>query len=289
VTQILTIAGPAPQPIAAIALLTAAGARPGTPDWLSPGEAFDIAFEPAVEGLEPALRAAYPGCDLVVQPATHRRKKLLVTDMDSTVITVECIDEMADLLGLKPKIAAITERAMRGEIDFAVALRERVALLAGLSLGDLQRVYDQRVVPMPGARRLVRTMRRHGAHTALVSGGFDFFTGRVAAALGFDEHRGNRLIDRGGRLTGEVAEPIQGAEAKLAILTELTGRLGLGRENTLAMGDGANDIPMLEAAGLGIAFRAKPKAARAARARIDFGDLTVALYFQGYRRDELVE
>jgi len=206
--------------------------------------------------------------------------------MDSTIITVECIDEMADMLGLKPRIAAITERAMRGELDFADALRERVALLKGLPVADLERVWSERIRLTPGARTLVLTMRSHGAFAALVSGGFSFFTGRVRAAAGFDLDRANELLLDGAALSGAVREPILGSSAKLAALREFAAARGLDLAETMAVGDGANDLEMIRAAGLGVAFRAKPVVAAAARARVDHGDLTALLYFQGYRRSE---
>jgi phosphoserine phosphatase len=225
--------------------------------------------------------------DTVVQPLAHRRKRLLVADMDSTMIGQECIDELADFVGLKAHVAAITERAMRGEIEFEPALRERVALLRGLPSTVIEDVIAQRVRMTPGARTLVATMRANGAHTCLVSGGFTAFTGRVAAMIGFDESHGNALlINDGGKLTGAVAEPVLGREAKLAMLIELRDRLGLAPAQTLAVGDGANDLAMIMQAGLGVAYRAKPAVAAAAAARIDHGDLTALLYLQGYRREE---
>lgn len=239
-----------------------------------------------VESLRAAISPA--PVDVVVQPAKHRRKRLFVTDMDSTMIEQECIDELADFVGLKAHVAAITERAMQGEIEFAPALRERVALLKGLPASKIDEVIGRRITFMPGGHVLVATMRKHGAHTCLVSGGFTLFTEKIAAALGFNEQRANALVVADGRLTGEVVEPILGRAAKLAALQTLTARLGLTPEETLVAGDGANDIPMIEAAGLGVAFRAKPAVAEAAAARIDHGDLTALLYAQGYRRDEFV-
>ncbi len=224
--------------------------------------------------------------DFCVQLAEGRRKRLLVADMDSTIISCECLDELADFAGLKAEIAAVTERAMAGEIPFEAALTERVARLAGLDLAALQRTYDERVRLNPGAQTLARTMAAHGARCVLVSGGFEFFTGRVAAAAGFAAHRANRLIDDGARLTGAVAGPILGREAKLAALVEEAAALGLELSETLAVGDGANDLAMIEAAGLGVAWRAKPVVAARADARIDHGDLTALLYFQGYGADE---
>ena len=239
-----------------------------------------------------ALRAALAGepIDVVVQPAgRHRRKRLFLADMDSTMIGQECIDELADTIGLKAEVAAITERAMRGEIAFEPALRERVALLAGLPVGTIDEILASRIAPTPGGRTLVRTLRAHGAYTCLVSGGFTLFTGPIAEKIGFDEHRSNRLVLDGGTLAGRVEEPILGREAKLAALIALRDRLGLSRADTLAVGDGANDLAMLGEAGLGVAFRAKPAVAAAAHARIDHGDLTALLYLQGYAVAEFVE
>jgi phosphoserine phosphatase len=209
--------------------------------------------------------------------------------MDSTMIGQECIDELAGYAGLKAHIAAITERAMRGEIAFEPALRERVALLKGLSLSVADEVIEKRLTLTPGGRTLVQTMRRSGAHTCLVSGGFTLFTRRVATMIGFDENRGNTLVTDGEKLSGTVAEPVLGREAKLATLIELRQRLGLSVAETLAVGDGANDLAMIEAAGLGVAFHAKPKVAESAQARVDHGDLTALLYCQGYARADFVE
>jgi phosphoserine phosphatase len=224
--------------------------------------------------------------DACVQPAEGRRKRLLLADMDSTIIGCECLDELADFAGLKAEIAAITERAMAGELPFEAALTERVARLAGLDLAVLQTAYDERVRLNPGAATLARTMAAHGARCVLVSGGFDFFTARVAAAAGFAAHRANRLLDDGARLTGAVALPILGREAKLAALSEEAAALGATLAETLAVGDGANDLAMIEAAGLGVAYRAKPIVAARADARVDHADLTALLYFQGYGADE---
>ena len=268
---------------------------PQAPVWLAQGIAADIPFTAPRENdnhsLAERMRAALAGAalDVVVQPASERRKALFLTDMDSTMIGQECIDELADYVGVKKRVAAITERAMRGEIEFAPALRERVALLKGLPASVVDDVIADRIRLTPGARTLVATMRKNGAYTCLVTGGFSLFTARIAAMLGFDENRANTLIlDADGRLTGEVAEPIFGRESKLATLIELTRRLGLAPDATLAAGDGANDIAMIQAAGLGVAYHAKPKVAQAAAARIDHGDLTALLYTQGYRREEFV-
>ena len=207
--------------------------------------------------------------------------------MDSTIIGCECLDELADFAGVKAAVSEITERAMRGELEFEGALRERVAMLAGLDLSALKACFDQRVRLNPGARTLVRTMADHGARCLLVSGGFTYFTSRVAVAAGFHEDRANRLIEAGGALTGAVADPILGREAKLAALRQESGRLGLDLSATVAIGDGANDLAMIEAAGLGVAYRAKPLVAARADARIDHADLTALLYFQGYEAEAL--
>jgi phosphoserine phosphatase len=265
-------------------------------DWLHPVIAAELRFAPAAHDdnrlIAARIRAALEGApvDVVVQRAAGRRKRLLVADMDSTMIGQECLDELADFVGCKARVAAITERAMRGEVAFAPALRQRVALLAGLPAAVVDEVLATRISVTPGARVLVATMRRHGAYTCLVSGGFTLFTEPIAALIGFDENRGNRLvIGADGRLSGAVAEPILGRDAKLDTLRELRGRLGLAHHETLAVGDGANDLLMLDDAGLGVAFRAKPMVADAAAARIDHGDLTALLYAQGYRREEFVE
>jgi len=263
--------------------------------WLDAEIAADIAFAPEdgfeLVEIETALRAAldHAAVDIVVQPIEGRRKKLFVADMDSTIIGQECIDELADLVGLKSHVAAITERAMRGEIAFEPALRERVALLAGLDADVPAKVIAERITITPGAKALVRTMRANGAYTALVSGGFTVFTSRIAEAVGFDENRANRLVVENGKFAGRVEEPILGAEAKLSSIVELRDSRGLARTQTIAAGDGANDLPMLREAGLGAAFRAKPAVAAAADARIDHSDLTALLYAQGYSRDEFVE
>ncbi|HVL71710.1 MAG TPA: phosphoserine phosphatase SerB [Beijerinckiaceae bacterium] len=226
--------------------------------------------------------------DLVVQPRANRRKRLFLADMDSTMIEQECIDELADYVGLKAEVARITERAMRGEIAFEPALRERVALLKGLPDGVVDEIVRDRIRLMAGGRILIATLRAAGAHTCLVSGGFTLFTGPIAAALGFHEHRSNRLVIEDGRLAGRVEEPILGREAKRAALVELRGRLRLAPAETMAVGDGANDLAMLGEAGLGVAFRAKPAVAAAAHARIDFGDLTALLHVQGFRTSDFV-
>jgi phosphoserine phosphatase len=226
--------------------------------------------------------------DVCVQPLEGRRKRLFVADMDSTIIGCECIDELADFAGKKAEIAAITERAMRGELAFEGALRERVAMLKGLPVSALQAAYDERVRLNPGARTLVRTMAANGTRCVLVSGGFTFFTSRVAEAAGFHAQRANSLGEGEGVLTGLVGEPILGREAKLAALTEEAAGLGLDMTRTIAVGDGANDLAMIKAAGLGVAYRAKPIVAAEADAKVDHADLTALLYFQGYRAEEFV-
>ena len=208
--------------------------------------------------------------------------------MDSTIINVECLDELADFAGLKAEISAITERAMRGELAFEGALRERVGMLKGLAVAALQQTYDERVRLNPGARTLVRTMAANGARCALVSGGFSFFTSRVAQAAGFHSHRANQLGEADGKLTGQVGEPIRGREAKLAALNEDAALFGIPLAETLAVGDGANDLAMIEAAGLGVAYRAKPVVAAQADAKVDHTDLTALLYFQGYAANQFI-
>jgi len=235
------------------------------------------------------LRGLLNGIDVVVQRAANRRKKLFLADMDSTMIMQECIDELADYAGLKAHVAAITERAMRGEIAFEPALRERVALLEGLPVAVIEEVLRDRIHLTAGARTLVATMRANGAYTCLVSGGFTLFTDRIAAMIGFDETRANRLtVIDGHKLAGSVAEPIFARDGKRAALIELRQELGLAKDATMAIGDGANDMDMIAEAGLGVAYHAKPKVAAAAPARIDHADLTALLYVQGYRRDEFL-
>ena len=291
------IGNPAAPAVAVSALEDARALIPGAgpPEWLSAGLAVDIPFTPPAEldhrALEDQLRSAlHPRpIDVVLQPVAHRRKRLFLADMDSTMIGQECIDELAAHVGLKRHVAAITERAMRGEIEFAPALRARVALLEGLPAAIVDEILAERIRLTPGARALIATMRANGAYTCLVTGGFTLFTERIAALIGFDEHRANSLlVDAGGRLTGKVGEPIFGRDGKLATLIELRERLGLTPVETLAIGDGANDIAMIAAAGLGVAYHAKPQVTAAAAARIDHGDLTAVLYMQGYRREDFV-
>jgi phosphoserine phosphatase len=265
----------------------------GPAHWLCDEIAADIPFGDGGEEIAATanrLREARQDLpiDIVVQPAMARRKRLFLADMDSTMIGQECIDELADFVGLKAHVAAITERAMRGEIAFEPALRERVALLKGLSIDVVDKVIKERITLTPGGRELVATMRAHGAWTCLISGGFTLFTQAIADKIGFQENRGNELIVADGKLTGEVKEPIVGRAAKLATLIELREAADLDNIDTLVVGDGANDLGMIGEAGLGVAFHAKPAVAAAAAARIDYGDLTALLYAQGFRREEFV-
>ena len=260
----------------------------GAPVILSPGFAFDL---PVVgTGVLTAARdlAQSAKLDINLVAVVKRKKKLLIADMDSTIINVECLDELADMAGLKPRIAAITERAMRGEIEFEAALKERVGLLKGLGLDALERTYAQRVRLNPGAKNLLATMRANGAHTMLVSGGFGYFTRRVAEAAGFHAERGNTLLDDGAALTGEVGMPILGREAKLQALEEAVAHLRISFDETLAVGDGANDLAMIQKAGLGVAYHAKPVVAQAAGAAIAHNDLTALLYLQGYKDSDII-
>jgi phosphoserine phosphatase len=254
---------------------------------LSPGMAFDIAGDESTLIAARALAQGRPW-DVNLVAKGRRRKKLLVADMDSTIITVECLDELADMAGLKPQIAAITERAMRGELEFEAALKERVGMLKGLALDALERTYSERVRLNGGAKSLLATMRANGAHTMLVSGGFGYFTQRVAEAAGFHAERGNTLLDDGVALTGEVGTPILGREAKLQALEEAVQTQGIEFSQTLAVGDGANDLAMIQRAGLGVAYHAKPVVAAAAGHAIDKNDLTALLYLQGYNDNEII-
>lgn len=261
-----------------------AGCAPGETAWVEPDNAADLAFAQDAVAARGVLEGVFPGVDVVVQPAAGRRRRLLVADMDSTMITVECIDELADYAGLKPQIACVTEAAMRGELDFEQALDARVALLGGLEESAIDRCLAERVALTPGATVLVRTMRAHGARTVLVSGGFTRFAEPVGAWIGFDRVIANRLMVEGGRLTGTVARPIVGAATKEATLLEEARALAIEPAAAMAVGDGANDLPMIRAAGLGIAYRAKPVVAAAAAARIAHNDLSALLYAQGYTR-----
>ena len=261
-------------------------------DWLFEGVAADIRFSSTddIRTISDRLREAMNGIrvDVVVQPQIDRRKKLLLADMDSTMIGQECIDELADFAGLKAHVAAITERAMRGEIEFEPALRDRVALLKGLPVSVVDEVLKSRITLTSGAIPLIRTMRAHGAYTCLVSGGFTLFTKAVAEMIGFQENRANQLLVEDGKLTGQVTEPILGREAKLATLVDLRESFDLDNLDTMVVGDGANDLAMIEQAGAGVAYHAKPAVAAAAGVRIDHGDLTALLYMQGYKRREFV-
>ncbi|MGH6839252.1 MAG: phosphoserine phosphatase SerB [Methylocella sp.] len=269
--------------------------RPGPLNWLDPCIAADIAFDPEpaadAKAVADRLRSALDNApvDVIVQRVQVRRKKLLLADMDSTMIGEECIDELAAEIGKRAEVAAITERAMRGEIAFAPALRERTLLLKGLDRATILGVVANKITLRPGGRALVQTMRANGAYTVLVSGGFSVFTSVIAERIGFHEHQANELLfGEDDMLSGLVAAPVLGKDAKLAALTHLREEHGLSVVDTLAVGDGANDLAMLEAAGLGVAFHAKPKVAAVAHARIDHGDLTALLYAQGFRREEIV-
>jgi phosphoserine phosphatase len=265
-------------------LLRQAGAAPRR--WLAAGEALeaDYAGEPA------ALRKALAGLplDIAGVPAAGRRKKLLLADMDSTMICQECIDELGAAAGVGQRIAAITARAMRGELDFEGALKERLALLRGLDAAVIDRIIHHRITFMPGGATLIATMKAHGARAALISGGFSQFTGAVAQRLDFDSHEANELIIEDGRLSGMVREPILGKDAKLASLRRQVRELGIAAADVIAVGDGANDIPMLLAAGMGVALHAKPRVQEQARIAVNHGDLTALLYLQGYSAEEFV-
>ncbi|WP_114395440.1 phosphoserine phosphatase SerB [Oleisolibacter albus] len=274
---------------AARAALRALGASVSPPDWLAPGIACDLAFD----SLDPdQAQAAAAGAlaghpvDVVAQAAEGRRKAVLVADMESTIIEQEMLDELGELVGARDRIAGITRRAMNGEIDFKGALRERVALLAGLPATALADMMG-RITLMPGAVPLLATLKRHGVHCALVSGGFKPFTAHVRDRLGFDEDQANDLEAADGRLTGRPLEPILDKDAKLQALIRIAGARRVPLAASMTVGDGANDLPMLQAAGLGVAFHAKPAVAAQARARIDHGDLTALLYIQGYRAAEI--
>ena len=260
--------------------------------WLADGIACDIALRDGHDKADAeSILASMIGdapIDVVVQITETRRKSLLLADMDSTMIGQECIDELADELGLKDKVAAITARAMNGEIAFEPALRERVALLKGLPVSVIEKVIAERITLTPGGRELIATMKHYGGYAALVSGGFTAFTGPVAAMLGFDENRANVLLDADGLLVGAVQEPILGQQAKLDALLELCQARGIEPEDAMAVGDGANDLAMIERAGAGVALHAKPSVAERARHRINHGDLTALLYMQGYRKTDFI-
>jgi phosphoserine phosphatase len=263
------------------------------PYWLAPGQACDISFRPASDAALHDARAvvdriagALP-VDWAIQAVEGRRKMLLIADMDSTIIQQECLDEIAKLAGIGPQISAITERAMRGELDFESALRERVGLLKGFPMSRLQDVLENSITLTPGATTLTATMRTNGGRCVLVSGGFTFFTAAVATRAGFNVHFGNNFLVEGDAIVG-VADPILGKDAKLATLEAEAQGEGIGLSETMAVGDGANDLDMLRAAGLGVAFHAKPIVAREAAARINHGDLTSLLFLQGYRQTDFV-
>jgi len=280
-------------PAALTAALMRAGVAGGPLQWLEPGVAADAAIACApgdARDIQAQFKRALGSApvDIIVQPIAARRKALLVADMDSTMIEQECIDELADLLGIRDRIAPITARAMRGEIDFEAALRERVALLRGLTTDAIDHVLTTRVSFSKGAATLVATMRAAGAHTALVSGGFTLFADRIARALGFDEFRANRLIVDAGVITGALEEPVSGAMDKARALEAMRVSTGAAHDATLAIGDGANDLPMIEAASLGVAWRARPRVAALADARLDHADLTALLYAQGFRRSDFI-
>lgn len=294
---VITLVAPERAGLGAACLKLAAEALangPAEPVWLGRGIAADLGFSVDASNLAATrnrVAEALSGqsVDFAVQARAARRKRLLLADMDSTMIGQECIDELGRAAGIGDRIAAVTERAMRGEIEFEAALSERVALLAGMPEATLGDVYRDFITPNAGARILVRTMRAHGARTQLVSGGFTFFADRVAAAIGFEAVSANVLEIDEGRLNGRVHPPVLGADAKLAALRASASELGIGLEATLAVGDGANDLGMIEAAGLGVAYRAKPIVAARADARVEHSDLTAILYFQGYRAEEFVD
>jgi len=257
--------------------------------WLDPGVAAEFALEAVPENLWEVWDGFQAmGIDLAVQPAVGRKKRMLIADMDSTMIQQECIDELADEAGVGPYVAGITARAMNGELEFEAALRARVGLLKGLEEAVIARVIRDRITLMPGGQALVATMRGNGGYAALVSGGFTAFTGAIAGVLGFDENRANTLLVESGRLTGAVAEPILGRAAKVQALEEISVRLGISPAEAVAVGDGANDLGMLGLAGMGVALHAKPSVQAECQVRVNHGDLTALLYLQGYRREEFL-
>ena len=289
-TVLLLMASPGSEALSPRNLMRVAGLLPGPPRWLHEDEAAEWDLPTHDPALELSLREALGDLpiDIALLPAENRKKRLLIADMDSTFIAQECIDELGIAAGAGEAVTAITYRAMRGELDFEGALRERVALMAGLSAS----VIDDLIAKTdftPGGKTLVATMKYHGAHTALVSGGFTQFTAHVAGETGFHEHRANELIITDGKIEGRVREPILGRASKVTALGDLTTKLGLTATDAITVGDGANDIGMIEAAGLGVAFRAKPNVRAAADVRIDHGDLSALLYLQGFKREDWVE
>jgi phosphoserine phosphatase len=285
VTLLTSPAAPRLDPALVASLRNAWGG--GEAAWLAPDEAAEFAVPAVPDGRwDVWAELQGMGVDLVLQPAAGRRKRMLLADMDSTMIRQECIDELADMAGVGAEVAAITARAMNGELDFEGALKARLGLLRGLDAAVIGTVLAERITFMPGGRALVATMKANGGYAALVSGGFTAFTGPVAEALGFDEHRANELLVEDGRLSGAAAEPILGREAKVRALEEITARLGMGAADVMAVGDGANDLGMLKRAGAGVALHAKPVVAAEVDIRVNHGDLSALLYIQGYSRDE---
>ena len=283
---LVIIAKPGTNSLAAPQLQLLAKFAAPRPRWLAQGEALEVDGFAEMASAGAALRDQ--GFDTAIVPRTNRRKQLLLADMDSTMIEQECIDELGAVAGFGEEISAITERAMRGDVDFAGALKERVALLKGLDESVIAKVISEKITFMPGGKVLLATLKAHGTYCALVSGGFTAFTSHVAQTLGFDEHHANTLLVAGGKLTGEVALPILGRQAKVENLKRLCAMRGISADDVVSVGDGANDIPMLQASGMGVALHAKPKVQEQARVVINHGDLTALLYLQGYSREEFV-